>query len=82
MSKKCNNKISRNNRVKNVKNSNEKTNNNISKKLKIIKIQKIFLKKLKKKYLYEERVPLKIEINTLSKKLDEVKILIYQKIMK
>ena len=82
MSKKCNNKISRNNRVKNVKNSNEKTNNNISKKLKIIKIQKIFLKKLKKKYLYEERVPLKIEINTLSKKLDEVKTLIYQKIMK
>jgi hypothetical protein len=37
---------------------------------------------LKKKYLYEERIPLKIEINTLSKKLDEVKILIYQKIMK
>ena len=64
---------------KNVKNSNEKSNNNISKKLENNKNPKIFPQKVEKEHLYEDTVLLKIEINTLRKKLDEAKTLIYQK---
>ena len=64
---------------KNVKNSNEKSNNNISKKLENNKNPKIFPQKVEKEQLYEDTVLLKIEINTLRKKLDEAKTLIYQK---